>query len=33
MSKMENDALSIISDGLAAVTEGCRLPVIWVEKE
>jgi len=27
MSKMENDALSIISDGLAAVTEGCRLPV------
>ena len=28
MSKMESDALSIISDGLAAVTEGCRLPVL-----
>ena len=25
---MESDALSIISDGLAAVTEGCRLPVL-----
>eukprot|EP00092_Neocalanus_flemingeri_P021517 GFUD01023335.1.p1 GENE.GFUD01023335.1~~GFUD01023335.1.p1 ORF type:complete len:504 (+),score=133.73 GFUD01023335.1:58-1512(+) len=24
---MESDALSIISDGLSAVTEGCRLPV------
>ena len=27
MSKMDSDALSIISDGLSAVTEGCRLPV------
>lgn len=27
MSKMDTDALSIISDGLSAVTEGCRLPV------
>jgi len=27
MSKMDGDALSIISDGLSAVTEGCRLPV------
>ena len=26
MSKMD-DALSIISDGLSAVTEGCKLPV------
>jgi len=27
MTKMDSDALSIISDGLSAVTEGCRLPV------
>ena len=27
MTRMESDALSIISDGLSAVTEGCRLPV------
>ena len=26
-SKMDSDTLSIISDGLSAVTEGCRLPV------
>ena len=24
---MDSDALGIISDGLSAVTEGCRLPV------
>ena len=27
MSKMDSDALSTTSDGLSAVTEGCRLPV------
>lgn len=27
MTKLSDDALSIISDGLSAVTEGCRLPV------